>query len=50
MRLRWQIYPDILNGNTVKWSVDSEFMEYRRNIVGLKKCEFRGKVDYIRLV
>ena len=21
-RLRWQIYPDSLNGNTVKWSVD----------------------------
>jgi len=25
MRLRWQIYPDILNGNTVKWSVDSSW-------------------------
>mgnify|MGYP007133224814 CR=1 FL=1 len=21
VRLRWQIYPDIVNGNTVKWSV-----------------------------
>jgi len=25
MRLRWKIYPDILNGNTVKWSVGSSW-------------------------
>jgi len=25
VRLRWEIYPDILNGNTVKWSVDSSW-------------------------
>jgi len=37
VRLRWHIYPDILNGNTIKWSVD---MKYRSNIVGLNGMRY----------
>jgi len=37
VQLRWHIYPDILNGNTVKWSV---YMKYRINIVGLNGMRY----------
>jgi len=41
VRLRWQIYPDILNGNTVKWSVDTS-RSTGGTLLDLKECDVWG--------
>jgi len=50
VRLRLQIYPEILNGNTVKWSVDSSWST-RGTLLDYKECVCWGQVvNYIHLV